>query len=166
MEEEKKESLEPNIEEDKTLKNGETIKEPQEDIAKKIASLEAQKEHWRNKYDKVAESIKDDEPEEKKPNLPNDRLDVLDFSDLHRDINREEVIKIQKYASALGVSMEDAYKDDFIQAGIEKRKKTEASENAGVNSNRSPRSKAKSIQYKQGMSKDEFKKLLKDNNLN
>ena len=85
---------------------------------------------------------------------------ILDFSYDHKEITREEAKKIQKYASALGLSMEEAYKDEFIMAGIEKRIKAEASEEANVNSNRSPRHKTKSTQYKQGMSREDFKKLV------
>lgn len=171
MEEEKKEVLEPNKADDQTSKNEEAGSD--EDLAKKIASLEAQKEHFRKKYQKAKEILSnvsfDDEEEEKeetkKPSLPeNDRLDILDFSIQHKDLDRDDVLKINKYAKSLGISMEQALQDDFILAGIEKKKEKRASEEASFESNRSPRSKSnKSIKYKPNMGREEFKKLLKDN---
>lgn len=170
MEEEKKEVLEPNKADDKTSNNEEAT----EDVAKKLASLEAQKEHFRDKYNKlkeVLENVSFDEEEKKeetpKPNISeNDRLDILDFSIQHRELEREDVLKISKYAKSLGISMEQALKDDFIQAGIEKKSKEKASQDASINSTRSPRSNTgKEVKYKAGMSRDEFKNLLKQNGL-
>ena len=168
MEDEKKETQDANIEEDKTSKNEEEIDsiEDIEQLKKDFKTSVIQKTKLRTKNIELQKALDEIEPkketkEEKKPSLPdNDRLDILDFSYDHKEITREEAKKIQKYASALGLSMEEAYKDEFIMAGIEKRIKAEASEGADVNSNRSPRIKAKSVQYKPGMSRDEFKKLV------
>lgn len=172
MEEEKKELQTPSSVEDKTSENEDAT----EDVAKKIASLEAQKEHFRNKYLKAKEVLSnvtfDDEEEDtkevtKKENLPeNDRLDILDFSIQHKDLDREDVLKINKYAKSLGITMEQALEDEFIKAGIESKSKKKASEDASINSNRSPRGNSnKKVEYKSGMSRDDFKNLLKNNGL-
>jgi hypothetical protein len=166
MEEEKKDLQDPKLADDQTSENeSENTESSVEDTAKELASFKAQKEHFRTKSQKLQEALdaanEKEVPKQEAPKLSDtDRFDILDFSIAHKEVNHEEVIKIQKYASALGLSMEDAYKDDFIMAGIEKRIKAEASEGADVNSNRSPRNKAKSVQYKSGMSRDEFKKLV------
>jgi outer membrane protein assembly factor BamA len=170
MEEEKKvEDTTLGVSEDKTSQN--------EDLAKKIASLEAQKEHFRKKYQQAKEVLSnvsfDDEEEEKKEvkevksNVSeNERLDILDFSIQHKELTRDDVLKINKYAKSLGITMEQALQDDFIKAGVEDSKKRQASSEAQFDSNRSPRSKSsKKLQYKPNMTRDEFKNLLKENGL-
>ncbi len=164
MEDEKKDLQDPKLADDQTSKNETEAESSNEDMAKELASFKAQKEHFRTKYQKAQElldTLDEKEPtKEVKSNVPdNDRLDIIDFSVIHRDLDRDDVLKINKYAKSLGITMEQALEDDFVKAGLEKKTKDRASEEAKFDSNRSPRSKSgKKIEYYNGMPDAEFKK--------
>lgn len=168
MEDKTKETQDANIEEDKTSKNEELDEasidsiDDIEKLRKDLKTMAIQKEKYRSQLNSLKKE--EDTKEEKKEVISNvsenERLDILDFSIQHKDLERDAIVKINKYAKSLGISMEQALEDDFIKAGIEANRQKRASEEASFDSNRSPRSSGgKKLVYKQNMTDEEFKKL-------
>ena len=88
----------------------------EDDKDKVIATLKAQKEHWKKKAtektpDKPKEVIKETKEQPKAEGLSQTDIIAIVKNDIHED----DVSDIQDYARLKGVSVSSAIKSDFIQ---------------------------------------------------
>lgn len=93
--------------------------EPQEDIEelkKKLATLEAQKEHWREKATKAVE---------RKPEVVNSPANTLTPGDLiaitNAKINAEDMDRVDWFAKSNGISLREALEHPEMKAILEIR---------------------------------------------
>ena len=89
-----------------------TLEEKLADAEKKLATAEAQKEHWRTKAkEKGKETVLLKKEVEK---APNDMADLLAIS--RANIHDDDVERLERYAKAEGMSIREALKDPEWQA--------------------------------------------------
>jgi hypothetical protein len=162
MSEEIMETQTPTNEEDKTsetndntqVEESKPTEEPKDDnIYKRFVSSQAQKAKYKDKLEeKEAElaTLKEKLAQKPEPSIqqaPNDsktdslkeEIEAIKFVQKHNNVDVDVLERVKVMAKTLKVSLDDAYKDDAIQALIEKKEKEALSNNASINSNRSPR---------------------------
>lgn len=100
----------------------ETEQDEAEDLKKKIATLEAQKEHWRKKAEKKDEVV----TQEQKEDLGVNDIIYLSKTDIHED----DVSEVLNFAKKMGVSVKEAhaFMKPILKERAEERKTVQATE--------------------------------------
>ena len=114
-------------------------------MKKQIATLQKQKDHYRSKLEKVSSSIKDEEDKPNKPN-PGNSTDSLSRSEAKlyaKGYEDDEIETAKKIAVLNRVSIDEAIKDDYVQAKVQARKQAERDKAAQLGSAKSGSFQAK-----------------------
>jgi len=127
MEENEKEVLDSTNETEETVETVEKEETPQVDVGvleKEIATLKAQKEHWKQKAEKKAEA-----PVEKTDGLSQKDVIYLAKADIHED-DADDVVN---YAQKMGVSVKEAHEHykPILAERAEERKTAQATQTKG-----------------------------------
>ena len=109
-------------------------------LKKEIATLKAQKEHFRKKA-----TEKDEKPVEK----PTEKKDDLSTTDLYALMNakvpQEDVEEVVKAAKLLGKSVQEALKDETVKTILERREGYRKTSEATNNGTRRPATKTVTV---------------------
>lgn len=125
------EQIEVELDENESVDDVETLK-------KKVATLEAQKEHWRNKAKKVNTETPVEKKDTATPNLSvKDQLALL-----KANVEPEDIDEVIEYANYKKISIADALKSSVVKNIIsEKEEYRKSAKAAGTNTKR-PSAKA------------------------
>ncbi len=103
-------------------------------MQKQIKELQAQKEHWRNKYQKVADATQDETP--KKPEEITAKTEGSDLTAVEvlrlkdKGFSDNEILSLEAYAAKTNRNIGSLVDDELIMAGIEKQREAKRSEQA------------------------------------
>jgi len=113
----------------------------EDDKDKVIATLKAQKEHWKNKATKASDKPKEETKVTQKVENGLSQNDIIAI--VRNDIHEDDVPDIQDYAKLKGVSVSSAIKSDFIQTFL--REKNEKRNTAKATSVKNTRTGSASV---------------------
>lgn len=105
---------------------GDQTPQPKEQVD--VQSLQQQKEHWREKAEKLAKEKAD--LEARIPTEPKSEVDFLETAKVAKKYDESELEVIANYAKKTGLSVAQAEKDDVVQLAIEAKRAKIAKESA------------------------------------
>lgn len=91
-----------------------------------------------------------------------DRLDVLEFSISHKDLDREDIETIYDLSKSKGIKLEDAFNLPIVQNNLKYKSEEQKKKDANVTSSRSPRYVANNVEFKKDMTAEEHKKAWEE----
>lgn len=107
---------------DKEKSGDEGANEELKNLKKKVATLEAQKEHWRNKASKT-----DNKKDDKKQEVEFSQSDLLAI--VRNNVSDEDIDTVKKFANVNGVDVSTALKDDVLKSILSDREEKRKSAN-------------------------------------
>jgi len=99
----------------------EEVEEDVDALKKELATLKAQKAHWKKK----ANTPKEDSPKSEKNESKNSDISTTDmYSLIKADVAPEDIAIVQKFARTEGVSIQEALKDSVLKSILDKQVET------------------------------------------
>lgn len=170
MEEEKQVIDDQTVNEEQTSEETNTTpEESKQEVSKELQSAIAQKEHFRNKAEKLEEELKNlkpqtntEEPKEKVKVEPSsslaEKVAMIEFAQRHRDIDGANIKDILDIAKSKGITPDEALELPMVKNHLEVVANSKAAEAAMPDSTRSS-----SVQPKKPiseMTREEHKKYF------